>query len=234
MVLCLISGCGSDSPSSPGGVSFSKTLFFSGYTWKVKSSDSLVGTGPNYFSDSSENVWIDEQGQLHLKITKRNEKWYCAEVVSEETFGYGTYRFYLASRIDQLNENVVLGLFTWDDDPAYNHREIDIEFARWGQVTNENAQFVVQPYYRPDNMYRFTIQLNGDNSTHSFDWRNNSITFQSSYGHNESWSYTGQDIPPPGKENARINLWLFQGIPPSDGQEVEVVVAKFEFIPFTE
>lgn len=222
---------------------FSKILSFSGYQWRVKSSASPFGPGPNYFSDNSENVWVDELGQLHLKITKRNGKWYCAEVVSKETFGYGTYRFYVASRIDQLDENVIVGLFTWDDDPANNHREIDIEFAKWGQAENENAQFVVQPWNTFGNMVRFPIQLNETLSTHSFDWRNDNILFQSIYGHYSTppdshivvmWNYTGQDIPPPGNENARINLWLFNGEPPSDRQEVEIVITKFEFIPFTE
>ena len=35
----------------------------------------------------------------------------------------------------------------------------------------------------------------------------------------------------PGGENPRINLWLNEGTPPSDGQPVEVVIEAFEFIP---
>jgi hypothetical protein len=218
-----------------------RTISFSGYEWKVKTSENPVGPGPNLFSDSTENVWIDNQDQLHLKITNRNGKWYCAEVISQKSFGYGEYIFYTASRVDKLNENVVLGLFTWSDDTEYNHREIDIEFSRWGQPANDNAQFVVQPYNRTENMYRFNAQLSEDNSTHSFDWRSDIISFQSIHGHYatppdssyiiESWNYTGEDIPTPGNENARINLWLFNSIPPSDSKEVEVIIKKFEFIP---
>ena len=236
MVPLCISGCGTESkPSGP------RVLSFSGYNWIVKSSKIPVGPGPNYFLDSSENVWVDEQDQLHLKLTKRNGRRYCAEVISEKSFGYGKYIFYLVSRVDQLNENVVVGLFTWDDAPEYNHREIDIEFSRWGQPTNNNAQFVVQPWDRPGNIYRFNIQLNGDYSTHSFNWRSESISFQSLHGHYstppndsyiiESWDYTGEDIPRPGNENARINVWLFNGTPPSDSVEAEIVIKKFEFIP---
>jgi len=47
----------------------------------------------------------------------------------------------------------------------------------------------------------------------------------------ESWTYTGADTPPPGRAQTRINLWLFRGAPPSDGREVEVVVARFGFTP---
>jgi hypothetical protein len=218
-----------------------RQIVFSGHRWKVKSSETLVGPGPNYFSNSEENVWVDEQGQLHLKITKRNGRWCCAEVISEKNFGYGKYVFYLASRIDQLNENAVVGLFTWDDAPEYNHREIDIEFSRWGQLTNDNAQFVVQPWDHPGNMYRFNIQLDEDYSTHSFNWSSENISFQSLYGHYSThpddsyiidlWNYTGGDIPKPGNENTRINLWLLNGDPPSDSMEAEIVIKKFEFIP---
>ncbi|MDQ4089270.1 MAG: hypothetical protein M3163_03045 [Actinomycetota bacterium] len=49
----------------------------------------------------------------------------------------------------RLDPNVVLGLFSWSDDPAYNYREIDIEVARWGDVAGDtNAQYVVQPWDR--------------------------------------------------------------------------------------
>lgn len=218
-----------------------RTISFSGYEWAVKSSETRVGPGPNYFSDSGENVWVDEQGRLHLKITKRDGSWYCAEVISAKSFGYGRYIFYLSSRVDKLNENVAAGLFTWSDAPEYNHREIDVEFSRWGQPANDNAQFVVQPWNNPGNIHRFNIRLNADHSTHSFDWRRDRVYFQSVQGHYsvppgdgsviESWEYTGEDIPKPGGENARINLWLFEGRPPSDRTEAEIVIKEFEFVP---
>lgn len=207
-----------------------RTLLFSGYEWTVKTSGGeMVGPGPNYFSDSIDNVWVDEDRKLHLKITQSNGKWYCAEVISTENFGYGTYRFSIEGRIDQLDKNVVLGLFTWDDDPAYNHREIDIEFSRWGQDVNKNAQFVVQPHTTLDNIHRFNIEILDLYSTHSFAWTSGEIFFQSANSHIESWSYIGPDIPLPGNENARINLWLYQGVDPSDAQEVEVIISAFEF-----
>ena len=46
-------------------------LQFSGISWRVKSSGvGKMGPGPNYFSDSTKNVYVDNQGYLHLKITK--------------------------------------------------------------------------------------------------------------------------------------------------------------------
>jgi hypothetical protein len=210
-----------------------KILSFSGYVWLVKNNETRVGPGLNYFSDSNENAWVDEQGSLHLKITKRNNKWYCSELISEKSFGYGKYVFYLESKIDQLNERVVIGLFVLDESPKYNHNEIDIELSRWGWPINNNAQFVVQPYTNSKNIYRFNIQQNSECATYSFEWKNKNIFFQSLDSNEiiQSWNYTGKNIPIPHNEKTRINLWLFKGNPPSDNEEVEIIIKKFEFIP---
>gem|GEM_PF-725665 len=220
----------------------SRKIQFSGYTWQLKTGrQSINGLKRNYFSDSEDNVWVDDKGQLHLKITKRNGRWYCAEVASEKSFGYGKYIFYLQSPADQFADNVVLGLFTWGSSPRYSHREIDIEFSRWGKPEGKNAQFVVQPGTQPGNTHWFNIKLEENHSTHSFEWRRDSIFFQSLRGHYpsppdgsyiiQSWSYTGKNNPRPGDEKARIDLWLSNAKPPSDNAEVEVVIKKFEFIP---
>jgi hypothetical protein len=219
-----------------------RKIEFSGYTWNVKASETPAGPGPNYFSDRAEDVWVDEAGRLHLRIVQRNGRWYCTEVFTEAPFGYGKYIFHVTSRVDQLDQNIVLGLFTWDDTaPEYNYREMDIELSRWGEAANQNGQYVVQPWDHPGNMYRFNVVLSGDDSTHGFDWRADRIFFQSLYGHKPfpgseedeiaSWTYTGGDIPPPGQGNARINLWLFNGTPPSDGEAAEVIIQTFEFVP---
>jgi hypothetical protein len=216
-----------------------KTIQFSGYTWIVKSSEFPQGPDPNYWSNSNGNVWVDSQGQLHLKIVRRNGKWYCAEVYTEKSFGYGEYTFYVASRIDLLDKNVVCGLFTYLDD---NH-EIDIEFSRWGDANAANAQYVVQPWNNPGNIKRFSITLNGDYSAHRFVWNNDKIDFRSLHGHYDlppspdyvisQWTYTRSDIPTPSTEKVHINLWLMNGHQPSDGQEVEVVIKKVEFKPLS-
>jgi hypothetical protein len=216
-------------------------LSFSGYNWWVKTSTGTVGPGPNYFSDSTNNVWLDGQGQLHLRITNRSNQWQCAELVSARTFGYGSYRFQLASPADALDRNVVLGLFTWSDDPAYTDREIDIECSRWGNAADpNNAQYVVQPYDLTGHLARFAVPAGQTNSTLLFTWETNAVRFQSqrgSFSPNPSpastisnWTYT-LTVPPSGDESVRLNLWLMNGTPPSDNREVEVVVSSFQFVP---
>src|SRR5262245_36873813 len=70
-----------------------RTLEFSGYTWSVRANSTPGGPGPNVFSDSAENVWLDEQGRLHMRITHRGENWQCAEITCTAPLGYGTFRW---------------------------------------------------------------------------------------------------------------------------------------------
>lgn len=234
--------------STPGGApladigeSYARTIEFSGRKWKVKASNQPVGPGPNYFSDSTESVWVDENGQLHLKVIHKDGKWHSAEVITTEPLGYGTYQFKVASRAGQLDKFAVLGLFTWDTAaPEYNYREIDIELSQWGEEGSLNAQFVIQPWKHPGNRQQFTLDPQADFSSHSFIWTPQNVQFISSAGGAlapdtqkivKQWSYTGADIPPAGPGNARINLWLMGGMSPSNGQEIEMILPAFEYIP---
>ena len=217
-----------------------RVLQFSGYEWKVKSSSGQVGPGPNHFSDSKENVELDARGRLRLRISHHDGQWYCPEVVSTRSFGYGTYKFYIDGSIDDMDPSIVLGLFTWSDAPAYSHREIDVEISKWGNENNKNGQFVVQPYTNPMSIVRFEIPRGLSATTHSFTWKPDSVFCQSVKGITgapeksiviEEHAFT-QGIPQAGGENARINLWLISGKPPKDGKEAEIIISKFEFVPW--
>ncbi len=127
-------------------------IAFSGYQWKIKSSAAgqVVGPGPNVFSRSLDNVWLDANNMLHLKITKVGSQWRCSEVVSTKEFGYGTYIFTTASDLTTLNERAVLGLFTWNDYSfqTQGNSEIDVEFARWGDSSDTSLlTYSVQPVW---------------------------------------------------------------------------------------
>ncbi len=166
---------------------------FSGYTWQVKASHRYVGPGPNRFSSSTNNVWVDDEGRLHLRITKERDEWRCAEVVMEKPVGYGTYRFYSASRIDQLDANVVLGFFTWDDDTykSMANCELDIEWARWGDPTAPNLHYSVQPVWGPDEpggkykerSFPRSVELSETRVLDVFEWRPEAVRFATYDGH---------------------------------------------------
>ena len=218
---------------------------FSGYDWWVKRAWCKVGPGPNYFCDSNDVVWVDPNGHLHLKIAQKEGKWCCSEVIADASLGYGTYIFTVQGKVDLLDENIVLGLFTWDDTgncnvAQYHYREIDIEIARWGDPCEpNNGQYVVQPWNTPGNRHRFNLDEHKA-ITHMFTWQPDKICFLSYYGDFspvppkediiECWSYTGSDIPPPGGENPRINFWFVWGNPPMNGQDAEVVIKSFQYL----
>jgi hypothetical protein len=206
---------------------------WSGATWDIKTSRSAVGPGPNVFSKA--NVSVDASGALHLGITRTTAgTWTCAEIIGPASYGYGTYTFTLESAVNALDPNVVLGLFTWSDKAPYAHREIDIEFARWGTSGGgTNAQYVVQPATTAGHLYRFD-QPSVTASSHSFTWRAGRITWESRDGSGgliASYVYSGADVPKPGDERVRLNLWLFNGAAPTNGAAVEVVVRAFAFTP---
>ena len=214
-----------------------RILTFSGYSWLVKNSfDKSAGPGPNYFSDSKSNVWFDKDGKLHLKITYANNRWYCAAVSMIQSYGHGRYLFYVDSRIDNFDKNVVAGLFTYASDTE----EIDIEFSKWGIAGGANSQFSVQPSSLNGNSRSFNYTQSDGLSTHWFNWQSGRIDFASFTGHSttlpaaakiiQQWSYTGKNIPPDNNETVHLNLWLFKGMPPSDLQETEIVLSAVKIL----
>ena len=232
LLLALVAG--SSVPATAAGKpGYPDRVTWSGGTWQVKTSRSAVGPGPNVYA--RENVSVDAAGALHLRIA-RNAKgaWTSAEVIGPTSHGYGTYTFTIASPLDTLDPNVVLGLFTWSDKAPYAHREIDVEFARWGSATDAtNAQYVVQPWDAANHLARFS-QGSSAPSTHSFTWRAGSVAWESrdaAGAITSSYAYGGADVPTPGDERVRLNLWLFNGAAPANGQPVEVVVTSFVFTP---
>lgn len=205
-----------------------RIIEWAGRSWYVKDGDDL-GPGPNDWSDNPQSVKVDDLGRLHLKIREHQGTWYSAEICSVEPVGYGMHRFEVD--VPALNENVVLGLFAYADDT----HEIDVEYAKWGVVADtNNAQYVVQPYTTAGNMIRFPI-ANGA-ATHYFNWCPDAIQFRGFTEQSleplapanlaQEWLYTGPDVPSQNADlHMHLNLWLID--PPSDSQEVEVIVTDY-------
>lgn len=224
--------------TSPASAAPIRTIQFSGYTWYVETSAQRADPGPNYFSNSAQNVWVDQNGWLHLKITYSNGRWQCAEVTCTQTFGYGTYVYSLASRMDNLDKNMVLGLFAYKDD----YHEVDIEFSKWGNSNYKNGWYTVQPkpFVEGVNQRTFNVQLYGDYTTHYFIWKPNSVYFESFGGHypigkepagNIIQAFTSNSQISAEGVKAHMNLWLNRGLAPTNGLSSEVVIKSFQYIP---
>ena len=225
----------------PGG----RTIAFSGRNWRVKG-PGYYGPGPSLFCDTAGCAWGDASDRLHLTVQKIGASWYSTEVTLEEALGYGDYVFTTVGRLDLLHPNVVLGIFLWQYGPCYDpandwwnpYNEIDVEFSRWGNPSNDIAQFVAQPFDFPGNLHRFAASFSdGERTSHAFRWLHDRVEYRSWRGgpYDESpatliqtWTYTGPHIPRPEQPRVHLNLWQF-GSPPTTNQEV--VFERFVFVP---
>ena len=182
------------------------SIRFAGLDWTVKIHEtSKWGPGPNYFSGNERDITIDSNGYLHMKIVKRNDKWYSTEVVSDKNMGFGTYIFTVDADLEDISDNIVLGLFTWDNNTFQSdaNSEVDIEVSKW----NNNAevrtlQYGVQPIFfgqlNEERKYRPGYPLGSLKgvTTHAFTWTENEITWVSyagsTYGQGQvlgEWSF---------------------------------------------
>jgi len=210
-----------------------RTIQFSGYEWEARASDSNRGGWSNDYNP--ENAWTDQNGFLHLRIAKSAGQWTCAEVKLSRSLGYGSYIFVVRD-VAQLEPVAALSMFTWDDDEAgQNHREMNIELARWGDPANKNAQFVVQPYYVPANVFRFNAPAG--ELTHSLRWESGRAGFRTVRGSVGNGSNLVAEqtftsgIPSPGGESIHLAFYIFGNAKDPFQNDVEVVIEKFEYLP---
>ena len=218
----------------PAAPIVSKVIHFSGYDWNVRTAGSDRGGEPNAYDP--ENTWVDEAGHLHLRMQQREGTWTCAEVSMTRSLGYGSYMF-VVQDTGHVSPSAVLGLYTMDDLRTDDVRsELDVELSRWGSPTNKGAQFVVQPFYVPENISRFEAPAGV--LTHMFRWEPGRASFKTVRGagrgngaapvHEHVFT---SGIPVPANETPHMDLYEFHHSKNSSQQPVEVVIEKFEFLP---
>jgi len=219
--------------SSPSSES-ATILNFSGYEWKVRSVSSERGGQKNEYAPA--NVWVDENGFLHLRIARKSDHWTCAELRLTRSLGYGSYLM-VVREVSHFEPPVVLSMFTWDQAASEeNHREIGIELTRWGDPAGKNAQYAIQPYYVPANVARFTAP--SGLLTHLFRWEPGKASFRTVRGSEPGNSASvisehvfTSGIPSSGNELLHLNLYLFGNTSIPLQNETEVVIEKFEYLP---
>ena len=215
-----------------------KDIEFGGRKWTVRP-NGTGGPGPCHWSDT--NAWVDAGGLLHLKISHAGSQWHCAEIYTPDTLGFGSYQWQVISRLDAFDKNVVLGLFPYRGPDGQN--EIDIEIAHWGNAAYPLGNFTVYPAAAGirQTSRSFPFSLNGDYTTHRFNWQPEFVYYQMLHGHqsgnaNEitNWTFSPKNpaaAVPQQPMPLHLNLWLFQGRAPSDGKEVEVIIKSFDHTP---
>jgi hypothetical protein len=213
---------------------FPKIIHFSGYEWTVRTASNSRGGEMNSYNAA--NAWVDQKGYLHLRMTPINGHWTCAEVTMNRTLGYGSYSF-VVHDTSHFGPSPVLGMFMWDEATTNNYRnEVDVEISRWGNSKGENAHYVIQPYFVPENVSRF--QTPSGVVTHSFRWEPGRVLFKSYRGSETrpgsksiSQHVFTSGIPTHATEVVHICLYDFQHSKSTSQQPVEVVIEKFEYLP---
>ena len=210
-----------------------KILNFSGYEWTTSAGPIFRAGSRNFFDPA--NVWTDERGALHLRISGSPGKWASAEVKLSRSLGYGTYGFQLRD-VSHLEPSALLTLIAWDGvGTESTRRELDVELGRWGNPENTNVNYVVQPYYVPANFVSFRVPPGA--YTHSFRWEPGQVTFSTVAGSGDAGGGVSNQhvftsgVPSPEEKSVRIGLYIFhQGKIPLENEN-EVVIDKFEYLP---
>jgi len=205
---------------------------FSNYIWNVRAGQG--GPGPNNWGDTAQDVFVDDNGRLHLHVSQHDDdKWYSSEVYLPDSLGYGKYTFTFDSRVDQLDQNLVAAPFLYQD----NNHELDIEYSYWNTPGSSNLHYTVQPSpYTSDNQYNDSIILNDGSFNNIIDWQPDKVIFTTEQNGSTigTWTYSGDKNFIPGDELAHINFWQIKGMEPSNQSVNNLIVSAFAFYPYVE
>jgi hypothetical protein len=203
----------------------SHTVDFAGYRWRLRDVPSSRGGQNDY---SSSNISVDENGAMHLRISKTEKDWSCAEASLTRNFGYGTYEFVVRG-LDTLELFAVFDIFTFDyASGAQHNREMNFEVSRWGSPTLKNAQYVLQPYYVAANVHQFNIPAGP--LTFSLLWEQDRATFRTLRGATlVSEHVFTVGVPTPGIESMRVAFFIFRNNVTKVERPMEVVIERFTY-----
>jgi hypothetical protein len=206
-------------------------ITFGGFDWEVYRvpKDSFGISYPN----SPSNVWVDNKGWLHLRLTKGAEGWTGAEIKLTRSVGYGTYSF-LVDRSSELEPATVFGIHSFDPlDAGQYHRAFDFMLGQFGDPSIKNVQYSILPFNVPGNVYRVTIPP--AKFMQSIRWEQGRLTFQTraTSGHSPlvAEHVFTSGVPTPGGEQIHINLFAYGNAKIAQMNEAEVIVERFVYLP---
>jgi hypothetical protein len=209
-----------------------KTIQWAGYTWDV--TDYSGGTF------TSDNVWVDSAGRLHMKLIY-DGRWHDFDLVQQGTVGYGTYKWTIASDVDRIqdlqdggNPNFVFSPFLYDNtNPGQNYGELDIEMCKWG-ADKSNTDWTIHPAGHLVQGNHFV----GAGNTYTLEWMPDHITFtaQGPDQPYKEWVYTDTSGIPrnTGGMHQSLHIGQFKDAAPPNNlayYEAEVVLSDYTYTP---
>jgi hypothetical protein len=222
-------------------------ILWAGFSWTVEHDNAPAAGTKN---PSRDNVIVDTAGRLHLLLRPNvNGIWGGMQMLSDLDMGFGMYQWQVEGRPDLFDPNVIFGMFQYPRDwqNAAGYDEWDFEWAKWGNAARAyNMDLSINPNRsHPDAdrvLKMLSIDLPSTLSTYRVRRTNRSMTFEIFGGHIPvdetstplaNWHFAPSDptlvsqVP----QRTIMNLWLNQGVPPLDGQPVEIIVSSFSFTP---
>lgn len=202
---------------------------FAGRDWYARDSSFRTG-GPGLGDNWSRSNVVVRDRTVTLRITNpTGASPISAEMVSRESFGYGTYTVTAEGEFARLHPAYVLGILTFDWSPSAvgpGFNEIDIsEISSWGATT---APTSTHTYYPDAGGTRSVGQVTWPpattKATFQLIWLPGSLAFTVSDTVTGADVFTrtvkAADVPTPKHEAVHINLWDGSwGGQPANGQQ---------------
>jgi hypothetical protein len=215
------------------------SISWKGYTWSVADYNSKYSGN----TVTSNDVFVDSNGYLHLKCVYRNGYWSNLNVLLKN-IGYGSYNLTVQTNLHDLcnaNPHWIFAPFTYDNAlPSDGYGEQDIEIGDWGQVGAYNGNQVQWGEYRGGQMVQH-VSTSGTNVKYEITWRKDLLRFSES-GPSQpyaSWSITdpARIAPNTGTMQYIIESWIYPKKDPQNsygfpnGYSIEVVLTDFKYTP---
>jgi len=112
---------------------------FSGYNWVVKETKNIADS--RYFClTNKNNVTIDKDGSLRIKITKTGDVWSGGEITIDTSLGFGEYSFEIYSPQGKLDANATLSFTVLNvtDDQYEGMTQTGIRFSKYSEPEANN------------------------------------------------------------------------------------------------
>jgi hypothetical protein len=215
------------------------SLDWKGYTWEVSEYSGYPGPGNNFRND---NVFIGEDGFLHILLKKVGNIWTVGQISTSVPLGYGTYRFVGKGRLDLIDPNIILGMFSYGGEDYIN--EIDIEISRWGDLP-EVPQSIGWTTYPPvlgsprlKQTGVFPMVQTSDETTHRYIWMPGYVNFLSQQGNKAESDLSDpiaayHSVLSPNVDMPLVFIvWLMGGMAPLNDEDVDFVIEDFTFTPY--
>ncbi len=249
-ITIFIISCGDDeNPNDENSIQLGdgNNFVFSNFKWIVKETKNIADS--RYFClTKKENVSIDKDGNLRLKLTKTGDTWYGGEITIDSSLGYGEYSFEARIESDGLDANATLAftIINITDNEYEGMTQTGVRFSKYSEADapNELEYFLYATDKKfaevqtPDNPFL----LSRVKSTHKIGVYSNYLYYSSKVG-SSFYEFKASDkgsnitdLPDAltfsaATENLKviISLCLPDANETLSGKDVEVIISNFKY-----